>query len=98
MGVVAPIFVYGGKTMRLEEEVLLVNKGTKKFESKWDGKTFTLAKGKDKQVARGLAEHFINKHPKAKLEIQEIEDEEPESREVEGENTEQANAFEELGD
>lgn len=81
--------------MRLEEEVLLLNKGAK-FESKWNGKPFIIAKGKDRQVSRGLAQHFIEKHPEAKLEIKEIEDEEVSPREVQKEQEEQANAFEEL--
>lgn len=82
---------------RLEEEVLLVNKGNK-FESKWNGKKFVIAKGKDKQVVRGLAEHFIEKYPDAKLEIKEIEEEEPEQRPKKAEKQKQENAFEGLDD
>lgn len=81
--------------MRLDDEVLLVNKGNK-FESKWNGKTVVIAKGKDKQVVRGLAQHFIDKHPEAKLEIKEIEDEEVEPRQANKKEEEQVNAFEEL--
>jgi hypothetical protein len=83
------------KTMRLDEEVLLVNKGNK-FESAWNGRPFVIAKGKDKQVVRGLANHFIEKHPEAKLEIKDIEDEEVEPRQVKKDEQEEANAFEEL--
>lgn len=92
--VVALFLFLGGKRM-IDDEVLLVNKGAK-FESVWNGKPFIIAKGKDRQVVRGLAQHFIEKYPKAKLEIAEIEDEEAEQRELEGEKEKQANAFEEL--
>lgn len=95
---VAPILIYGGKKMsKLDQEVLLVNKGEKNFVSKWNGKKVLISANQEKQLVRGLAQHFIDKHPEATLEIKEIEEEPQDPRTPEGTGEEDTgSAFAEL--
>jgi hypothetical protein len=78
----------------------LHNNGAKKFESMWDSKPFTIAKGKHVEVVKGLADHFINLYPKAGLEIKEMESEPIEPREPVNPLTDnnRGNAFEGIDD
>jgi hypothetical protein len=62
----------GGTNMSLERMIHLYNDDNETFTGRWDGRNIEIESGSYAEVQAGIAEHFISRHPDAKLRVEEI--------------------------